>query len=40
MVPEGYLSKPFFEDQLRLALEKVLETHWRRLSPPDSPCPS
>jgi CheY-like chemotaxis protein len=27
---EGYLSKPFFESQLRLAIERALETHhWR-----------
>lgn len=39
MVPVGCLSKPFFEDQRRRALEKVLETHGRRLSPLDSPCP-
>jgi CheY-like chemotaxis protein len=25
-VPAGYLSKPFFEDQLRVALERTLET--------------
>jgi CheY-like chemotaxis protein len=25
-VPAGYLSKPFFEDQLRAALERTLET--------------
>ena len=25
-VPSGYLSKPFFEDQLRTALERTLET--------------
>jgi CheY-like chemotaxis protein len=29
-VPAGYLSKPFFEPQLRLALERALETHRRR----------
>ena len=34
-VPAGYLSKPFFEDQLRLALERVLETRQRRLNPPE-----
>jgi CheY-like chemotaxis protein len=28
--PAGYLSKPFFEDQLRLALERVWEARrWR-----------
>ena len=32
-VPAGYLAKPFFEDQLRLALERVLETPQRRLNP-------
>jgi CheY-like chemotaxis protein len=30
MVPAGYLSKPFFEPQLRLALERALETRQRR----------
>jgi two-component system, cell cycle sensor histidine kinase and response regulator CckA len=25
-VPSGYLSKPFFDDQLRMALERTLET--------------
>jgi CheY-like chemotaxis protein len=34
-MPAGYLSKPFFEDQLRLALERVLETRQRRLNPPE-----
>jgi CheY-like chemotaxis protein len=38
-VPAGYLSKPFFEEQLRLALENVLETRRQRLSPPESPRP-
>jgi CheY-like chemotaxis protein len=29
--PVEYLSKPFFEDQLRLALERAVETwRWRR----------
>jgi two-component system, cell cycle sensor histidine kinase and response regulator CckA len=32
-VPAGYLSKPFFEDQLRVALERTLETPRRRNSP-------
>lgn len=36
-VPTVYLSKPFFEDQLRLALEKVLETQW--WARPKSHCP-
>ena len=36
-VPTVYLSKPFFEDQLRLALDKALETpQWTRSK---SPCP-
>ena len=39
MVPAGYLSKPFFEDQLRRALENVVETGQRRLSSPESPGP-
>jgi two-component system, response regulator PdtaR len=31
MVPTVYLSKPFFEDELRLALDKALETQqWAR----------
>jgi CheY-like chemotaxis protein len=29
-MPAGYLSKPFFEPQLRLALERALETRRRR----------
>jgi DNA-binding NtrC family response regulator len=29
-VPAGYLSKPFFEDQLRAALERTLETRRRQ----------
>jgi CheY-like chemotaxis protein len=37
-VPAGYLSKPFFEDQLRAALEQALETRQRHQSgqPPHS----
>jgi CheY-like chemotaxis protein len=31
-VPAGYLSKPFFDDQLRAALERTLETRQRRQS--------
>ena len=38
-VPAGYLSKPFFEDQLRLALERVLDTR-RQLNPPERPSPA
>jgi CheY-like chemotaxis protein len=37
MVPTVYLSKPFFEDQFRVALEKVLETQW--WARPESHCP-
>jgi two-component system, response regulator PdtaR len=36
-VPTVYLSKPFFEDQFRVALEKVLETQW--WARPESHCP-
>jgi DNA-binding NarL/FixJ family response regulator len=38
-VPAGYLSKPFFEDQLRLALERVLDTR-RQLNAPERPSPA
>jgi FixJ family two-component response regulator len=31
-VPADYLSKPFFDDQLRAALERTLETRQRRQS--------
>ena len=34
MVPAGYLSKPFFEDQLRLALERALETRGQQAPSP------
>jgi CheY-like chemotaxis protein len=37
-MPAGYLSKPFFESQLRLALERALETR-RRRHPPGGHCP-
>jgi CheY-like chemotaxis protein len=37
--PAGSLSKPFFEGQLRLALERALETR-RRLHPPEKPAPA
>ena len=30
---EGYLSKPFFESQLRLAIERAVETHHQRTRP-------
>ena len=36
-MPMEYLSKPFFEDQLRLALERVLETCRRWLHHPKRP---
>jgi CheY-like chemotaxis protein len=39
-VPAGYLSKPFYEDQLRLALERAVETHRRRLTRPERSRPS
>jgi CheY-like chemotaxis protein len=35
--PAGYLSKPFFESQLRLAVERALETHQRRTHPEHPP---
>jgi CheY-like chemotaxis protein len=35
--PAAYLSKPFFESQLRLAIERVLETHQRRTHPKNPP---
>jgi CheY-like chemotaxis protein len=35
--PAGYLSKPFFESQLRLALERALEA--RRRHRPKRRCP-
>jgi len=35
--PAGYLSKPFFESQLRLAIERALETHQRRTRPENPP---
>jgi CheY-like chemotaxis protein len=36
-IPTVYLSKPFFEDQLRVALDKALETQqWAR---PKNQCP-
>jgi DNA-binding NarL/FixJ family response regulator len=38
-VPAGYLSKPFFEDALRLALERVLDTR-RQQHPPERPRPA
>jgi CheY-like chemotaxis protein len=40
MVPAGYLSKPFFESQLRLALERAAETRRRRINRPGSHRPS
>jgi CheY-like chemotaxis protein len=40
MVPAGYLSKPFFESQLRLALERAVETRRRRINRPGSHRPS
>jgi two-component system, response regulator PdtaR len=39
-VPAGYLSKPFYEDQLRLALERAVESHRRRLTRAERSRPS
>jgi CheY-like chemotaxis protein len=36
--PTAYLSKPFFESQLRLAIERALEAHeWRTRPTPPPP---
>jgi CheY-like chemotaxis protein len=35
--PAGYLSKPFFESQLRIALERAVETRRRRTRPKRPP---